>query len=77
MLLTRNKITKILKRKRRKFVKSMFTRSSDWTLLAEDGELDLSMFNDHVDYYNSNERHFYHSEGAINIINDFYNIRLI
>ena len=76
-MLTKSKIIKILKRKRRKFVKSMFARSSDWTLLAEDSEIDLDMFKTNIDWCNDNITFHYHSEGTINIINDFNNMRLM
>lgn len=74
-MLTKSKIIKILKRKRRKFVKSMFARSSDWILLAEDSEIDLDMFKANIDWCNDNTIFHYHSEGTINIINDFNNMR--
>ena len=73
----KNKLLKAVKIRKRKFIKNMFTRSSDCICLAEDAEIDLGYFNNQIDYSNGDKIHSWYNEGSINIINDFYNIRLM
>lgn len=72
----KNKLLKAVKIRKRKFIKNIFTKSSDWICLAEDGEIDLGNFNNQVDYCNTDKTYNWYNEGSINIINDFNNVRV-